>query len=77
MDNAKSRVETELQELGEKMSKLVTFTCSEKFRTLTNEMQYLLCDQLRTMMEYSNILRRRLAIWDKTEEDLHQCHCKI
>ena len=71
MDEAKVRVEEELTELGNKMSKLVSFTCSDKFRKLTNEMQYLLCDQLRTMMEYSNILRRRLAIWDKTEEDLN------
>ena len=76
MDDAKLRVEEELKELGEKMSKLVSFTCSEKFRTLTNEMQHLLCDQLRTMMEYSMILRRRLSIWDKTDEELHHCICK-
>lgn len=77
MDDAKLRVEEELKELGEKMSKLVSFTCSEKFRTLTSEMQYLLCDQLRTMMEYGNILRRRLAIWDKSDEELHSCNCRI
>ena len=69
--DAKQRVEQELKELGEKMSKLVDFTCSEKFRTLSNEMQYLMCDQLRTMMEYSNILRRRLSIWDKTDAEIN------
>jgi hypothetical protein len=75
MDDAKLRVEQELKELGEKMSKLVNFTCSEKFRNLTNEMQYLMCDQLRTMMEYGNILRRRLQIWDKPEAELKHSIC--
>lgn len=77
MSDAKQRVEEELKELGEKMSKLVSFTCSDKFRTLSNEMQYLMCDQLRTMMEYSNILRRRLNIWDKTDVELNgpKCSC--
>ena len=71
MDDAKLRVEEELKELCDKMSKLVLFTGSEKYRQLTTEMQYLLCDQLRTMMDYGNILRRRLSIWDKTEDELH------
>lgn len=73
--DAKERVEQELKELGEKMAKLVDFTCSEKFRSLSNEMQYLMCDQLRTMMEYSNILRRRLSIWDKPDTQINGPKC--
>lgn len=75
MDDAKLRVEQELKELGEKMSKLVAFTCSEKFRTLTYEMQCLMCDQLRVMMEYSNILRRRLNCWDRIDAKLNEREC--
>lgn len=71
MDEAKIRVELELKELGEKLSKLVSFTCSDKYSDLSRDMQYLLQDQIRCMLEYCNILRRRLAIWCKTNEELH------
>lgn len=71
MNDAKKRVELELEELGEKISKLVKFMCSDKVTSLSKEMQYLMSDQIRTMIDYSNILRRRLSIWDKTDEELN------
>lgn len=77
MNDAKLRVEKELEELGEKVCKLFTFICSNKFTELSRDAQYLLNDQLRVMMEYANILRRRLAIWNKTDEELNSNSCKI
>jgi hypothetical protein len=69
MDDAKKRVELELEELGEKISKLVKFMCSDKFPSLSEEMRYLMRDQIRTMMDYANILRNRLSIWDKRDTE--------
>lgn len=74
MDDAKQRVVNELNELSERTSKLVKFTLSEKFNELTNEMQYMMKDQVRVMLEYGDILRRRLNIWDKTQEELDACY---
>lgn len=70
MDEAKQRVVDELAELSERTSKLVKFTLSEKFSKLSRHMQYLMQDQVRTMLEYGNILRRRLECWDMTDEQL-------
>lgn len=79
MDEAKQRVVDELAELSEKTSKLVKFTLSEKFSKLSKNMQYLMQDQVRAMLEYGNILRRRLECWDMTDEQLENkdklCHC--
>ena len=33
-------------------------------------MQWLMADQLRHMMEYADVLRRRLRIWGKTDAEL-------
>lgn len=74
MNDAKNRVLEELYDLGDKLSKLSKFICSEEFMTLSREMQYLMCDQMRTMIDYSNILRRRHQIWDKTDEELDNCN---
>ena len=70
MNDAKQRVIEELAELSERTSKLVKFTLSEKFSELTTEMKYLMKDQVRAMLEYGDILRRRLECWDKPEPDL-------
>ena len=70
MDEAKQRVVDELAELSERASKLVKFTLSEKFSKLSKNMQYLMQDQVRTMLEYGNILRRRLDCWGMTDEEL-------
>lgn len=79
MDEAKQRVVDELAELSERTSKLVKFTLSEKFSKLSKNMQYLMQEQVRTMLEYGNILRRRLECWDMTDEQLENkdklCHC--
>ena len=73
MNDAKQRVIIELEELSERTSKLVKFTLSEKFSELTTTMQHLMKDQVRCMLEYGDILRHRLDIWDKTEKDC----CKL
>lgn len=73
MSDAKQRVREELAELSERTCKLVKFTLSEKFSELTREMQSLMMDQVRTMLEYGNILRRRLFVWDKPEQNYDKC----
>ena len=79
MDEAKQRVVDELAELSERTCKLVKFTLSEKFSTLSKNMQHLMQDQVRTMLEYGDILRRRLECWGMTDEQLDAgqkiCHC--
>ena len=70
MDDAKQRVINELDELSIKTSQLVLFMGTDDFMKLSNNTQYLMQDQLRCMIEYANILRRRLSVWDKTDEDL-------
>lgn len=70
MNDAKQRVIEELEQLSERTSKLVKFTLSEKFNELTCNMQYLMKEQVRVMIEYGDILRRRLDCWDKPEQDL-------
>lgn len=76
MDDAKKRVQEELLELGEKASKLVKFMSTEKYFNLSKDMRYLMYDQLRTMIDYINILHRRLEIWGKTDDELNST-CKI
>lgn len=67
MDEVKQRVVDELNELSERTSELVKFTLSEKFSFLNTNMQYLMQDQIRAMLEYGNILRKRLACWDRID----------
>ena len=66
-NDAKQRVQDELNELSERTSKL---TLSEKFSELTSTMQYLMKDQVRYMLEYGDVLRRRLDCWDKPDEGM-------
>ena len=70
MDEIKQRVIDELNELSERTSKLVKFILSEKLSSLSKDMQYLMQDQVRSMLEYGNILRRRLECWGMTDEQL-------
>ena len=77
MNDAKQRVIEELAELSERTSKLVKFTLSEKFSELTTEMKYLMKDRVRAMLEYGDILRRRLECWDKPEPDFTGKDCII
>lgn len=77
MGDAKQRVINELYELSIKTSKLVLFMGTDNFMKLSKNMQYLMQDQLRCMIEYANILRRRLSIWDNSDEELDgpKCSC--
>ena len=71
---AKQRVIEELEQLSDRVTKLVKFTLSEKFTELTSDMKALMQDQVNVMLQYGDLLRRRLAIWDKTEEELRSWH---
>ena len=77
INDAKLRVVEELNELSERTSKLVKFTLSEKFSDLTSTMQYLMKDQVKCMLEYGDILRRRLDYWDTPEGNVSVCSGKI
>ena len=69
MDEVKQRVVDELNELSERTSKLVKFTLSEKFSSLSINMQCLMKEQVDIMLNYGDVLRRRLACWDKTDNE--------
>ena len=72
MNDAKQRVKEELDELVIKTNKLIAFTLSEKFYELTCQMRDLLKNQVLHMLEYAEILSRRLNIWDKTQKELDE-----
>lgn len=74
MDDAKQRVKEELEQLSERTSKLVKFTLSERFGELDDRMQYLMRDQVKVMLEYGDILRRRLMCWDNKDRE---CDCLV
>ena len=69
MDEVKQRVVDELNELSERTSKLVKFTLSEKFSSLSINMQCLMKEQVDIMLNYGDVLRRRLACWDMTDNE--------
>ncbi len=66
-DAAKERVEKELAELNEKIVKLVAFLYGAKPPEITYTAKRLLVEQLSVMQQYSDILTRRLAVWDLPE----------
>lgn len=66
-DAAKERVEKELAELNEKIVKLVAFLYGAKPPEITHTAKRLLVEQLSVMQQYSDILTRRLAVWDLPE----------
>lgn len=56
------RIKNEKNELDERANKLCDFIKSEKFNTLNMDMRRLMVDQYDTMVEYSNILSKRLEL---------------
>ena len=72
VDEAKERVEKELDELNEKIVKLTSFLYGRKVAAagVSFEMKSCLEEQLGTMQRYASILQRRLAIWGKSDEEL-------
>lgn len=73
-DEAKERVEKELDELNEKIVKLTSFLYGRKLTAagLSYAMKGCLEEQLGVMQRYAAILQRRLAIWGKTDEELNR-----
>lgn len=71
-DEAKERVEKELDELTEKITKLSGFLYGRKSMGagISRDMRYTLRDQLRYMQDYAACLQKRLMIWGKTDEEL-------
>ena len=68
----------ELEELSDKLVKLLKFTCTTKFSELSERMQWTMKDQLRCMMDYADCLRKRLSIWGKSDAELNDnMNCKI
>lgn len=69
---AKERVQIELEELNEKIVKLSAFLYSKKAidKSISWEMRNAMRDQLRHMSDYAICLQHRLAIWDKSDEEL-------
>lgn len=64
MTTAKERVELELNELEERLSKLKTFVLNETFSKLSTTQQMLLMSQIDIMTSYVNCLHRRLKFWE-------------
>ncbi len=56
------RIVVELQQLDEKAEKLGEFVKSEKFHSLTPDMQSLMVEQYEVMKQYSVILGKRLEL---------------
>lgn len=73
-DEAKERVEKELDELNGKITKLTCFLYSRTIlgMHLSNAMLYEMRDQLTAMQNYAERLQRRLKIWGKTDEELEK-----
>lgn len=71
---AKQRVEHELEELNEKITKLSSFLYGSKIlsMSLSCDMRYQMEEQLRAMQQYARCLQTRLLIWDKTDKDIEQ-----
>lgn len=71
-DAAKERVERELAELNAKIVKLVAFLYGAKHLEITHTAKRLLVEQLSAMQQYSDILTRRLAVWDLPEYEARE-----
>ena len=73
-DAAKQRVVEELEDLLERVTKLIKFVYGTKpeEQGLSRSMVLAMKDQARTMIEYANELQYRLSIWDKPETEI-QC----
>lgn len=64
MEAYQQRVVDEKEELDEKLAKLRVFFNSVLFETLSGEERELLVEQEKVMTEYSEILRKRLDLFD-------------
>lgn len=71
MDEVTVRVNTEHNELNEKIEKLRAFVATEKFANLTQEHRDLLSKQLGYMRAYSEVLAKRLRLLNSTHEDIN------
>lgn len=71
---AKQRVENELEELNEKITKLSSFLYGTKILSmnLSYDMRYQMEEQLRAMQQYARCLQARLLIWGKTDAEIEQ-----
>jgi hypothetical protein len=71
---AKERVEKELEELNDKMTKLSSFLYGTAILTmsLSDEMTYQMETQLYSMQQYAKCLQKRLRIWGKTDKELRE-----
>lgn len=72
MDEARQRVEAEINELGTKITNLTNFLYTDKHikANISIRMRNLMAQQLRAMREYSECLFERLAIWGKSDDEL-------
>ena len=61
---AKERVEIELNDLKEKITKLNTFRFSVNFSNISDLQQELLKEQVYYMEKYADILIKRLVHWE-------------
>lgn len=71
--SAKERVQLELNELNQKIGKLSAFLFGSAIierKDISKAMKGLLRKQLAQMQDYAQTLQERLAIWDKTDEEL-------
>lgn len=64
MSTAKERVEKELEELEERLTKLKAFVLTEVFSKLSKTQQILLLTQIDIMTSYQHCLRCRLLFWE-------------
>ena len=62
--NAKERVEKELDELLERISKLTNFIKTENYNNLSEIQKALLIAQCDIMLAYTDILKLRLKNWE-------------
>lgn len=75
-DEARERVEEELSDLCEKMSKLMVFLYGEGRvkANLSDNMIKLMTRQLDIMKNYATTLQTRLSIWGKSNKELESLY---
>lgn len=75
-DEARERVEEELSDLCEKMSKLTVFLYGEGRvkANLSDKMIKLMARQLDIMKSYATTLQTRLSIWGKSNKELESLY---
>ncbi len=74
---AKERVQYELDEIRERITKLSRFLFSNEIieaKSISVGMRHLMRRQLCVMQDYAEILQERLTIWDKPDEEFNPKH---